>query len=55
MIAMLDPQWKEYFDERAGILEFDCGIERTEAEDLAWRQTSAAMLKHKAERARRAA
>lgn len=45
MVAALDPQWREYFSERAGILEFDCKLPREEAENLAFRETSAALLK----------
>lgn len=47
LIALLDPQWHEYFEERAAILEFDCGLLREEAEDAAWHETAAAMLKFK--------
>jgi len=47
LIATLDCQWHEYFSERAGILEFDGKIPREEAEQLAWMETAAAMLKHK--------
>lgn len=45
MVAALDPQWHEYFSERAGILEFDCKLPREEAENLAFRETSAALMK----------
>lgn len=47
MIAMLDPQWREHHAERAAILEFDCGLPREEAEELAWADTVGAMLKFK--------
>lgn len=45
MVSALDPQWHEYFNERAGILEFDCKLTREEAENLAFRETTAAILK----------
>lgn len=47
IIAMLNPQWHEYFAERAAILEFDCKFQRDEAEELAWRETAAVMMNAK--------
>lgn len=52
MIAMLDPQWHEFWSERAAILEYDCNIPRDEAEQAAWMETSSAMLKAKVMRVR---
>jgi len=45
LIEGLDAQWREYYEERAAILEFDCHLSRLEAEHAAWMETSAAMLK----------
>lgn len=47
LIATLDSQWHEYWLERASIIEFDCKLPRAEAEQAAWMETSAAMLKAK--------
>lgn len=49
-ISRLDIQWREYFHERAAILEFDCGLPREDAESLAFNQTTAVIIKRKAER-----
>lgn len=46
-IAALDPQWREYWSERASILEYEARIPREEAEQAAWMETSAAMLKYR--------
>lgn len=54
LIASLDPQYHEYFTERAAILQFDCKLPREEAEDLAFMETSAAMLRGKINRMRAA-
>lgn len=33
------PQWaREYFDERAGILEYEANFPRPQAEELAWEE-----------------
>lgn len=45
LIATLDCQWHEYWMERASILEYEAKIPREEAEQAAWMETSAAMLK----------
>lgn len=45
MISTLDVQWHEFFSERAGILEYECKLPREEAENLAFRETTSAMLK----------
>ena len=45
LIATLDVQWSEYFKERASILEFDGIVPRENAEEAAWKETAAAMLK----------
>ena len=47
VISSLDPQWREYFEERAGILEYCCNVLREEAEGAAFRETTAAILKEK--------
>jgi hypothetical protein len=39
LVAGLDEDAREYFEERAGILEFDGGHPRREAERLAWEET----------------
>ena len=36
---MTHRDWKLAFDERAGILEYDAGMSRREAEDRAWKMT----------------
>ena len=36
---MSTADWKSAFDERAGILEYDAGFARREAEDRAWTMT----------------
>lgn len=45
MVAVLDPQWREFWSERSAILEFDCKLPREEAESLAFRETTSALLK----------
>lgn len=45
LIASLDVQWHEYFNERAGILEYCANVSREAAEEFAWKETAAAMLK----------
>ena len=45
LIASLDIQWREFFEERAAILEYECKLSRDEAEQAAWMETSSAMLK----------
>lgn len=47
VLARLDPQDREYFAERAGLLEFDCKLPREEAEALAFAQTTSAILARK--------
>ena len=54
-VSVLDPQMREYFEERAAILEFDCNLSRAKAEFLAWMETSAAMEKSKKTLAQRVA
>lgn len=49
MIATLDVQWHEFFSERAAFLEYDCKLPRDEAENLAFRETTSAMLKARIE------
>jgi len=44
-IADLDAQWREFWNERAGILEYLGLVPRETAEQIAWMETSAAMLK----------
>ena len=44
-LSALDPQMREYFEERASILEFDCKLSRPKAEFLAWEETKAAIKK----------
>lgn len=44
-IHSLDAQWHEFWSERSAILEFDCKLPREEAENLAFRETTAAILK----------
>lgn len=51
LISRLDAQWREYFNERAGILEYDCKIPRTDAESIAFIETTSAITKYKSERA----
>lgn len=46
-ITTLDPQWREFWTERAAILEYECKLSREEAETLAWRETSMVMLKYR--------
>ena len=54
IVALLRPaediwsveDWQALFDERAGILEFDGGLSRTEAEARAHAWRSAELLKH---------
>lgn len=38
-IASLDEDAREFFEERAGILEYEAGYPRPQAERLAWNQT----------------
>lgn len=38
-VARLNPGQREFFEERAGILEFDAGLPRAEAERQALAQT----------------
>ena len=47
LIATLDCQWHEYWLERASILEYEAKLPRDEAEQLAFMETSSAMLKAK--------
>lgn len=47
LISMLPAQWYEYFLERAGILEYEAGMNREEAEELALEQTQRAILNYK--------
>lgn len=42
-MGFIDPYWQERFDERAGILEFDGGHPRAEAERLALIEITEAM------------
>lgn len=37
-LALLTPDQREHFEERAGIAEFDGGLSRQEAEMLAYRE-----------------
>ena len=39
LVSSLDEDAREYFEERSGILEFDGGHPRREAERLAWEET----------------
>lgn len=50
MIACLPAQWHEHYQERAAILEFDCKMLREESEELAWADTTGAMLKFKVQK-----
>lgn len=54
-LSKLDPQMREYFEERAAILEFDCKLSRSKAEFLAWMETSAETEKSKKTLAQRIA
>lgn len=47
LISMLPSQWMEYFLERAGILEYEAGMTRKEAEEIALEQTHKAIINHK--------
>ena len=38
-VSALDEDAREFFEERAGILEFDGGLPRPKAERLAWAET----------------
>lgn len=38
-VASLDEDAREFFEERAGILEFEAGYTRPQAEQLAWNET----------------
>jgi len=41
------PQWaREYFEERAGILEYEANYPRSQAEELAWREVQSLMDRH---------
>lgn len=41
------PQWaREYFEERAGILEYEASYPRPQAEELAWREVQSLMDRH---------
>jgi hypothetical protein len=41
------PQWaREYFEERAGILEYEANFPRPQAEELAWREVESLMDRH---------
>ena len=41
------PQWaREYFEERAGILEYEANYPRPQAEELAWREVQSLMDRH---------
>ena len=39
VVSALDEDAREYFEERAGILEFDGCLPRGKAERLAWKET----------------
>lgn len=39
LVAALDDDAREFYEERAGILEFDGGHSRCQAERLAWGET----------------
>ena len=39
LVSALDEDAREFFEERAGILEFDGGMSRRKAETLAWAET----------------
>lgn len=47
LISMLPPQWYEYFLERVGVLEYEAGLTRKEAEEIALEQTNRAILNYK--------
>ena len=41
------PQWaREYFEERAGILEYEANFPRTQAEELAWGEVQSLIDRH---------
>ena len=41
------PQWaREYFEERAGILEYEANYPRPQAEQLAWGEVQSYMQRH---------
>ena len=41
------PQWaREYFEERAGILEYEANCPRPQAEQLAWGEVQSYMQRH---------
>lgn len=44
LVAALDANSREYFEERAGILEYDCGHPRAKAERWAWEDTQKYLL-----------
>lgn len=39
LVSGLDEDSREFFEERAGILEYDAGFSREKAESLAWEET----------------
>jgi hypothetical protein len=47
LVNALDDDAREYFEERAGILEFDAGYPRPKAERLAWEETVLYLKKRK--------
>ena len=41
------PQWaREYFEERAGILEYEANFPRPQAEELAWGEVQSLIGRH---------
>lgn len=47
VLSKCDIQDVEYFNERSGILEFECKLSREDAEALAFDQMTRAILKRK--------
>lgn len=44
----LPPEWREWYEERAGVMEYEANMSREDAEKLAMRETLEAMRKAKA-------
>lgn len=44
-IASLDEDAREFFEERSGILEFEAGYSRPQAELLAWKETQRYLIR----------
>lgn len=45
LVDALDDDAREFFEERAGILEYEAGLPRQAAEGLAWAETQKYLLR----------